>query len=202
MGNQQTVAVNPSKPQQFVSQAHLDWVKQVEDVYTSRPTLTKTVILPPGVELNDPRLTQGVVVAERTYMMPTGQFPEWPEATPFECDVDGRLLPPCWGENRIHAHYAVYPNTYFPELNCGYCNLHRAVNPMDAGEKVNGEPVQQVQQQQIDLDTKAGSVPHYDNAESDKERRITEETAVPRDYDTGSLANGPPSEGPAVVGIP
>lgn len=64
-------------------------------------------MLPPGVDLGDPRLTQGVVVAERTYTLPSGQFPEWPENSPFECDVDGRLLPPCWGERHMHAHYAV-----------------------------------------------------------------------------------------------
>lgn len=78
-----------------------------QQLFKSRSTLTKTVILPAGVRLNDQRLAEGIVVSERKYMMPAGVLPEWPEDTPFECDVDGRLLPPCWGKQKLHAHYAV-----------------------------------------------------------------------------------------------
>lgn len=137
MGNQPTTVKVPQvAPQQFVTQAHVDWVEQMKGLYTHRPTLTKTVVLPAGVELSDPRLGVGVVVSEKTYSLPVGEFPEWPGQLPFECDVDGRLLPPCWGSNQVHAHYAIYPDMYFPEINCGYCDLHNAAEEYEQSQSL------------------------------------------------------------------
>lgn len=38
----------------------------------------------------------------------------------------------------------MYPNAYFPELNCAYCNLHRAMSPEEGGEKLYVVNVSQI----------------------------------------------------------
>jgi hypothetical protein len=78
--------------------------------------MTKTVILPPGVHLDDKRINEGVVVAERKYSLPLGNYPEWPETVPFECDVDRLLLPPCQGQEHMETHYAVSDTFYFSSI--------------------------------------------------------------------------------------
>eukprot|EP01053_Blabericola_migrator_P008762 Blabericola_migrator_1__8761@NODE_4614_length_1057_cov_30_511111_g2868_i0_p1_GENE_NODE_4614_length_1057_cov_30_511111_g2868_i0NODE_4614_length_1057_cov_30_511111_g2868_i0_p1_ORF_typecomplete_len102_score23_71_NODE_4614_length_1057_cov_30_511111_g2868_i0352657 len=89
----------------------------------AKPTVIKTVILPPGVDLTDPRLQYGEVVEEKQYTLEPGDVGTWPEDVPFEVDVDKRLLPPFWGKANLQAHYAVYPNGRFKGSRCGICEL-------------------------------------------------------------------------------
>ncbi|XP_053991298.1 uncharacterized protein LOC128883214 isoform X2 [Hylaeus volcanicus] len=124
MGNKQSLKTRPYSQKQFITQAHMDWMHQMQNLFLEKPTMTKTVILPPGVHLDDERINDGVVVAERKYSLPLGKYPEWPESIPFECDVDKLLLPPCQGQEHMETHYAVYPNEYFPEVSCAYCNAN------------------------------------------------------------------------------
>lgn len=119
MGNKSSVAA----PSQFIVQTKADWDEQLTSVLRSKPTVIKTVILPPGVQLGDPRLKLGEVIEETKHTLKLGEKGNWPADVPFEADLDGRLLPPGWGQRGIPAHYAVYPNDRFNGVECGLCEL-------------------------------------------------------------------------------
>lgn len=124
-------------PEQFITQAFVDWRSQLKDLYCSRPTITRSVILPAGVDLSDSRLAAGTVLQEKRSIL-VGEdavMKGWPDDRPFEADVDSKLLPPCKGMSGIHTHYAVYPNRCFAELQCGYCELHKQAHPQLHGEE-------------------------------------------------------------------
>jgi len=130
MGGVQSFA----QPEQFVVQSRGDWEKQAKSLYRKRPTITKSVILPPGVELNDPRLKQGEVVEEKHYFLDPSELGYWPSDHPFEVDVDRTLVPPCYGRPGVAAHYAVYPDSRFTDSNCGLCALQKkAANAIGKG---------------------------------------------------------------------
>jgi len=136
-----TLPTSKTLPEQFITQAHVDWKAQITELYKRRPTVTRTVILPPGTTLDDERLTLGKVTKEtRSVIVGDEVYAGWPVDAPFEVDVDGSLLPPCRGIPDIHAHYAVYPDQCFAELQCGYCELHKKAYPEEE-EKVKNHPV-------------------------------------------------------------
>lgn len=85
--------------------------------------MIKTIKLPPGVQLDDPRLKTGEVVDEEIYLEDAPVGHKWPEDAPFEADVAGNLVPPCWGRKHVPAHYAVYPDDRFKGVRCGLCEL-------------------------------------------------------------------------------
>eukprot|EP01054_Gregarina_sp_Poly1_P001804 Gregarina_sp_Poly_1__1803@NODE_1468_length_4062_cov_97_329161_g972_i0_p3_GENE_NODE_1468_length_4062_cov_97_329161_g972_i0NODE_1468_length_4062_cov_97_329161_g972_i0_p3_ORF_typecomplete_len140_score22_12_NODE_1468_length_4062_cov_97_329161_g972_i09831402 len=119
MGNKASTTL----PDQFVVQSKSDFDQQINKLMRTRPTIIKSVVLPPGVDLSDPRLQYGEVVDEKTYSLEPGDIGAWPEDVPFEVDVDRRLVPPCWGKSDLQAHYAVYPNNRFKGSRCGICEL-------------------------------------------------------------------------------
>lgn len=121
MGNGQSNSGDA--PGQFVVQSRGDWDRQMSKLLKSKPTVIKTVILPPGVQLDDPRLQYGEVVEESTYELPSGDLGAWPSDRPFEADLDKNLLPPAWGRKGVAAHYAVYPDSRFQGSRCGICEL-------------------------------------------------------------------------------
>ena len=118
-----------SRPKQFAVQAHRDFSTMTRGLFSKVPCVTKSVILPPGVNLDDARLAEGVVVNELHYELEPGQDVEWPDNIPFEVDVDGRLLPPCLGNDGSNVHYAIYPDGRFVDPECNYCNLHKVAHP-------------------------------------------------------------------------
>eukprot|EP00914_Ancora_sagittata_P035072 GHVO01070752.1.p1 GENE.GHVO01070752.1~~GHVO01070752.1.p1 ORF type:complete len:158 (+),score=20.77 GHVO01070752.1:139-612(+) len=116
MGNTNTK--HPHPPEKFVVQSRRDWDTQVTKLFETESTMTRTVMLPPGVALNDPRLAEGTVVDEIKYDVPLGEVGEWSDET-FEADIDGKLL-----KNQT-THYAVFPNEEFADLGCPRCQMHR-----------------------------------------------------------------------------
>ena len=70
--------------------------------------IIKTVVLPPGVMLNDPRLLNGRVVEENQYVRKDVEIWNAGNET-FEADIDRRLLPAAFKDSG-HAHIIVYPN--------------------------------------------------------------------------------------------
>lgn len=126
MGNLASKGQNFSIPEKFVVQSRGDWEKQTDRVLRSQPCVIKTVILPPGVELDDPRLKNGEVISETTIPANQGGIGSWPADTPFEADIDGRLLRTHPSQQRPPStHFAVYPDKRFSERQCGLCQFTR-----------------------------------------------------------------------------
>jgi len=76
---------------------HLDEHKwMMADLLTTRQITIKTVILPPGMSMEDPRLRNSSVVSRRSYWLPSGELPVTP-VLPFVSDVQDCLVPPCEG---------------------------------------------------------------------------------------------------------
>lgn len=116
-------------PEQFIISSHGDFNRQLDKILKKQSCLIKTVVLPPGVSLDDPRLEAGKVVEEINYKLPVGEKGIWPESHPYEVDVSSKLVPPAFGVPNKSAHYTVYPDGRFAhDKKCGVClsNYRRA----------------------------------------------------------------------------
>ncbi|EZG67072.1 hypothetical protein GNI_072160 [Gregarina niphandrodes] len=121
-GNSKFVAEEQRCPEQFLVSSRRDFMQQLNKILNSKPAVIKTVVLPPGVQMNDSRLADAQLLEERAYELEPGSAGIWPEDAPFECDVSARLLPPFWGQSGTAAHYTVYPDNRFDkDIRCGYC---------------------------------------------------------------------------------
>jgi len=91
----------PKLQRKFVDEACVvqtkeEWEAMMRDFLTWHSVVLKTVILPPGVSLSDPRLPNAVLGSRRTYTLPVGYIPEFPGPT-FEAELEGHLVPPAYG---------------------------------------------------------------------------------------------------------
>lgn len=89
-----------SRPPAFhpkvVTQSVAEFRWMLGDLLTQRQTTMKTVILPKGLSMEDPRLKRAAVVSRKSYVLAPGELPILP-IMPFVTDVEGVLIPPCEG---------------------------------------------------------------------------------------------------------
>lgn len=120
----QTGKVLDARPRRYAVSSAKNFTEITNRIYQNQSTVTKTVVLPPGVSLNDPRLANGVVVEERCYELGVGEELSWPDSHAFEADIDGRLLP-----KRSNTHFSVYPDERFAKKDCRICKKNAKLHP-------------------------------------------------------------------------
>lgn len=86
-----------------------EWDSMMEELLTTHPCVIKTVILPEGVTLDDPRLAEAEEVCRYSYTLPLGQMPELPKG-PCESQIAGSLVTDEMGPTRGRTtHYQILP---------------------------------------------------------------------------------------------
>lgn len=80
----------------IIVQSAEEWDYMLHNLAFERSLIVKTVILPPGIGLSDPRLRRARVRSAKTYMRRPEEFFEYP-ATVYIGQVDGSLVPPADG---------------------------------------------------------------------------------------------------------
>jgi len=103
----------PQDESQVVQSQH-EWLDMIRDITTRQSLVFRTVILPQGVTLSDPRLPFATLSTRRTYTLPLGYIPEFPNPT-FEAEIQGSAVPPAIGPvPGKQTHYQVLPSDVVP----------------------------------------------------------------------------------------
>eukprot|EP01069_Polyplicarium_translucidae_P003479 Polyplicarium_translucidae@DN2324_c0_g1_i2.p1 len=76
--------------------------EDLADLVTRESLVINTVLLPPGMSMDDPRLQCATTVSSMSYTQDVGMLPELPEAS-FDADVEGKLIPPFRGLRKGHT---------------------------------------------------------------------------------------------------
>lgn len=98
----------------IIVQSAEEWDYMVHNLAFEYSLIVKTVILPPGVGLTDPRLENARLRSAKTYMREPGTFFEYP-ATTYLGHVDGDLVPPAEGcVAGEETRYQIIPHEKIP----------------------------------------------------------------------------------------
>jgi len=107
---QLAIGVDPASMAPSVIATEPEWDSMMTEFLSANPCVLRTIILPEGVSLDDPRLLDAEEVSRNSYVLPLGQMPEFPKG-PYESQIAGQLVADSIGPIPGRTtHYQVVPD--------------------------------------------------------------------------------------------